>query len=201
MNIIFSFDSYKKLFTYIDSVDAEISGFGKVKKNGNSFYVEEIKIFNQVVTGTETTINKSSLGKFFDDLVSQGEELSDWRLWWHSHNDFEAYFSSIDAATIEDFDIETKEDNWMLSVVGNKMRSLKCRVDVYQPIRCTTEVSWAIDTTDIELQKQIAEEVSLKIIKVEKEKKLYKRDPYILHSLYPDVYDEFGNLIIQGEIL
>lgn len=164
MKIIFPVKVYQKFRAYIENCDEEISGLGKIVKTDGVITIQDIKIFTQTTTAAETTIDKIALGKFYDDLVKNGEQLSDWKLWWHSHADMKAFFSSTDIETIEDFDNDLKDDNWMLSIVGNHNADLLARIDIFKPIRCTmTNIDWEIDFTDETIEKDAILEIMQKV--------------------------------------
>lgn len=164
MKIVFPVDLYKKLKAYINGINYEISGLGKIRVIGKDIHVVDLRIFKQTVTGASTKIDQRALSEFYNQLIDEGEDLSAWKLWWHSHADMDAFFSSIDVATIDDFDTEMKEDNWMLSVVGNHKGDFQMRVDIYAPIRCTIpDLDYEISYDDEKLEDKIFDEITEKV--------------------------------------
>lgn len=165
MKIIFPVREFQKLRAYVMGTKSEISGLGKIEiLNSDEILIEEIKIFRQIVSGAETVIDRKALAKFYDDLMIKGDDLSKWKLWWHSHCDMEAFFSGTDTKTIEDFDNEMPVDNWMLSIVTNHSGKLIPRIDIFQPIRCTvTEIDWDITFEDRELESEVLDEITEKV--------------------------------------
>lgn len=165
MKVIFPVKVYQRFQGYIDSVPTEISGYGRITFRDGIFRVEEVKIFKQVCTPGSTIIDKNdrregSIGKFWDEL----EDPSGWKLWWHSHADMKAYFSTTDDNTIDEADMQTTEDNWQLSIVGNKRGEMRCRLDVYAPFRYTIDdIPWDVDFSTSELEDEIFDEVSRKV--------------------------------------
>lgn len=164
MNILFPVKVYQQLRAYVEATPYEISGLGKIRKEGDTITIEEIKIFKQHVTSVETTLDRQALGKFYDDLMKNGEDLSQWKLWWHSHADMQVFFSGTDVATIEDFDNEMQTDNWMLSIVTNKKAELLARVDIFYPIRCTiNNIDWDVSFADRDIKLNAIDEVTEKL--------------------------------------
>ena len=165
MRIIFPVRVFQQFRAYVMGTKYEISGLGKIEiLTPEEILIKEIKIFKQIVGGAETVMDKRALGKFYDDLIVKGEDLSKWKLWWHSHCNMEAFFSSTDTTTIEDFDSEMAIDNWMLSIVTNHNGKLLPRIDIFQPIRCTVEeIDWDITFEDKELESQILDEITEKV--------------------------------------
>jgi hypothetical protein len=177
MKIIFKFAAFKKFRAYIHSVETEISGFGRVEKDGDNLIITDVRIFPQIVSGSHTVMDARALAAFWDELIVAGEDIGKWKLWWHSHVNMAALFSSTDHATIEEFDTEMPEENWMLSIVSNKMGKSLCRVDIFQPIRCTiNDIPWDLDivgeeNVEIDVQQEVGEKVKLFVDKGKEEKK------------------------------
>lgn len=118
-------DVYRKMFYYVNSTSSEVSGFGKVKIKGNNFDVTDIKIFKQNGSAGGTTIEADTLAKFLSLLARKGKKLQDWKLWWHSHPDFETYFSGIDTGTIS----ELSNGSVLISLCINKFGDMVARKD------------------------------------------------------------------------
>ncbi len=182
MNIIIPVEQFQKLRLYVEGVPGEISGFGKVRKEKDTLFVEEIRIFSQSVSGGDAKLDYKSLGKFWDELMKNNEEPADWKLWWHSHANMDAYFSNIDEATIEDYDTQQQVDNWLLSLVTNKLGKTMTRLDVFQPIRCTIEnLPVDIRFNNPAVKEQIKKEIKEKVTQVSyipKRRKVSVYPPY-----------------------
>lgn len=164
MKIFFLPLAYQKIRIFIDSTPHEISGLGKIKKIGRTIFVEDVQIFKQTVSPVETVLDRRSLGRFYDDIIKRGEDLSEWKLWWHSHADMDVFFSKTDVETIEDFDNDTEKDNWMLSIVLNKRGDVLCRIDSFSPIRYVYEgIEWDICFPDNGLRSNILNEIVDKV--------------------------------------
>lgn len=168
MKIIFPIKLYRKLRAYVDQVEGEISGMGEIKKeieNGETkFIVSDIRIFRQSISSGHTTLDRKDLGKFYDAILREGKSMKEWRLWWHSHNDMGTFFSGIDTNTIEEFDIESPEENWILALVTNKSEDTLIRCDIFQPIRYTiNEIEVEIVYEDEEIRKEVKKEIEEKV--------------------------------------
>lgn len=166
MKLIFPIDQYKKLRAYVGSIKYEISGLGKISVVGQTILVEDIRIFKQTVSGGDTSLDRRGLGKFYDEIIQKEGDLSKWKCWWHSHAEMDAFWSTKDVETIEDFDNEMAQDNWMLSLVTNHNAKMAIRVDIFKPLRCTIEeIDWDIDfespALDIEVGDEVAEKVTI----------------------------------------
>lgn len=179
MKIIFPVAVYQKFRSYIQGTPYEISGLGKISIADQIITIEDIRIFKQHVSAGETVLDHRELGKFFDDIIKKGEDPSVWKLWWHSHADFNVFFSGIDERTIDDFDNETPHENWMLSIVANHKNETLARVDIFNPIRCTiTDIDWEISFEDRQIKTASLDEIAEKVIptfSIDKKKKDKKK--------------------------
>lgn len=164
MKILIPIKVYQKLISYVENIDYEISGLGKISINKNEITVEDVRIFKQVVSSGETELDRDELTAFYDEIIKEEGDLSKWKLWWHSHATFDVFFSSTDLKTIEDFDNEMHSDNWMLSIVTNHKKELLARVDIFYPIRCVlNDVSWEIIFDDRDIAYDVTSEIYEKV--------------------------------------
>lgn len=159
---------HRKLRAYVEQTDLEISGMGEVQKtteNGETVLtITGIRIFKQQVTSGNTILDRRALGKFYDDILREGKKMQEWKLWWHSHNSMGAFFSGTDTQTIEDFNLETKQDNWILALVTNHSGDTLIRCDIFEPIRYTIDgLELDIDYGDEEMRKEIKKEIEEKV--------------------------------------
>lgn len=182
--LIFNTKAYNKLCLYVANTDDEISGLGKVKKMENDFIlIEDIILLEQESSSGGTKLDKEGLTKFYDGLMKKGENPSDWKLWWHSHADFSAFWSGTDKDTIESLDVEQDSNNWWLSIVMNRDVEMKARIDIFQPFRQTIDVEkWVFyNPFDEKLDEKIKKEIKKKVTKpviVSNYPKDYSKEPY-----------------------
>ncbi len=165
MIIIFPVKVYQKIRAYVESTKLEISGLGKILIDGDEIFIQDVRILRQVVSPANTVLDRNGLGEFYDQIITEEGDLSNWKLWWHSHADMDTFFSGTDLATIEDFDNETPHDNWMFSLVTNRDGDIMARIDIFNPLRCTIPVTeWKIDYQDPIIKVQALDEVAEKVM-------------------------------------
>jgi len=166
MKLVIPVKQYQKLLAYVKYCPYEISGLGKIEvAEKKIFTVKDLRIFRQTVSWVETKLDKKALGKFYDKIIQEEGDLSQWRLWWHSHAEMETFFSATDVATIEDFDSELPSDNWLLSLVTNHRSQMSVRLDVFEPIRYTVKnLDWDIDFSDKQLKLQAIDEIAENVV-------------------------------------
>jgi hypothetical protein len=120
LSVVIGYSAFRKLTAYINNVGNEVGGLGSIRRAGNFIYVEDVFLLEQKVTGASTNLSPEGVAKFYQERLTLDpkDNLSIYKLWWHSHYNMSTFWSSIDVETIESFDQETKKDNFMLSIVG-----------------------------------------------------------------------------------
>lgn len=160
MKLIIPKEIEERIHGYVMSVESEIAGMGKVRIEGDSMIVEEVMIYEQEVTGATADLSPKAMAKWQSDLVKAGGSPKMWRLWWHSHANMPAFFSATDTDTM---DTQTESD-WLMSLVVNKRRERKARLDLYRPFRMfMADVEIEIQGETYAVPVDIAEEVKLKV--------------------------------------
>lgn len=111
-------DVYRKVMHWIQKAKGEVSGLGKVEIVNGQFRVTSAILLEQSNTGATTEITAEAIGKAMFELKDEPGHLN-W--WWHSHVDFDVFWSGTDMDTIH----ELGQHGWFLSTVLNKMEEKK----------------------------------------------------------------------------
>lgn len=140
---------YGRMLAYARASEGEISGWGKTKltrDHGDTLVtVVDIRLFTQSVMSVHTSLDGEALTKWYIHMATKepDEDLSEWNLWWHSHNDMPTFFSSIDDASI----IKLRSPR-LNSICINKNGDLSGRIDTERgkttqevPVRVLYEIS------------------------------------------------------------
>ncbi len=158
---------WNKIRYWVDISPVEISGVGIVKPtktttvNGKTVIteltVEKVLLLRQRNSATLTDIDTQALLELMAEYAEDSEYI---RLWWHSHVNFDVFWSGTDEATINDFHAD-----WMLSIVTNKKNENKARLDIYNPIRTMIKVNELVivdgtEEDEAELYKEYQEKCS-----------------------------------------
>lgn len=172
MDIYIEKKTYEKLCQYILATELEISGFGKVERINGELRITDVRIFEQEVTGGSTDLDMDDIAKFLIEENKKGEDVSKYKLWWHSHNTMSAYFSGTDTSTIAELG---KSFDWLISIVGNHKEEFESRIDIFFPGKHTIEANLMIIGEERKIPKSIQEEVQKKV--KEKEYPTYATKP------------------------
>jgi len=178
-----TFKAYLKMRYYIEGCDSEISGLGKVREVlieqentvkefdyaddspadiENEAYLEiyDVEILPQSVSQVHSSIDQDTLAKFLFNKLKQGRKVEDYKVWWHSHNDMDSFFSAGDIDTIQN----STEFPYLISIVSNQEGDIKSRLDVFKPVRLATEIDIQIeDMEDDNLRKLCQKQIQQKI--------------------------------------
>lgn len=152
--------SFNKMKVYIETATGEISGLGFVRNVGIDFYVHDLILLDQSCTYATTDLDEQAVSDFFLECIENGVDVSELKLWWHSHAHMGTFWSGTDEDTISKL-----SDEWMLSIVANKSGDILGRLDIYKPLRVTfnelpVKIYYPIDE---ELREELKEEVHEKV--------------------------------------
>jgi hypothetical protein len=147
---------------YVDGCVGEVSGMGKVEIIDGELTVTDCTIFEQSVSGAHSDIETQALAKFQVELVQKGEDLSVWKLWWHSHATMAVFWSGKDTDTIDN----STEFEYMVSLVTNHKHETKARVDTFKPLRLYSDLDVHIEeVVNEELKSACEAEIKAKVSK------------------------------------
>jgi len=153
--------AWDKLRAYTDNCNDEIGGMGKLRVENGDFYVEDVEIYDQVVTPGTVDLTAETLAKWQVTKIKAKESLAPYTFFWHSHANMTVFFSATDKTTING----STEFPFLVSLVINHKHELVARLDIFKPVHVTVEqlTIKVLDTINSELiascQKEIAEKV------------------------------------------
>lgn len=126
MKVLISPDAQAKINVYVNECPKEISGLGLVEeRKDGTFYISEIFLLEQEVSGTETDIEASAIAKLILEIgVEKAQKL---RFWWHSHVNMGVFWSGTDHSCVEQ--LVSNATSPIISIVYNKKGESLCRVD------------------------------------------------------------------------
>ena len=97
----------------------------------DDLFIESVHLFEQSCTDASTELDPAALAKFLT-RCDQPEKV---RGWFHSHASMKTFWSQTDNECIE----ALQNESFLVSIVVNKAGDLRCRVDLYQPVRLTLD--------------------------------------------------------------
>jgi len=125
--------AYSQIVGYLTSTKCEVSCFGTLDILDNALFVQELFLPEQTGAGAETNINPANLSKLVTEMVKNGqlEKVEKLKVWFHSHPNMEASFSSIDINEA----IPAVLKDYMLSIVVNEDFEMSARFDMAKPLK------------------------------------------------------------------
>lgn len=161
--IFISPETKLKLDYYIEECDKELSGLGTVTKlENNQFFIKDILLLDQRVTSGTTELDQDAVANFLVEMIQEGKNPEDVKLWWHSHVRMNVYWSPTDKATMRSFN-----NGFMIGIVGNKNGEYLCRLDIFEPIelyfdKIELEISYRFEENK-ELKRRVKAEIKQKV--------------------------------------
>lgn len=157
------------MHAWCQAAESEVSGLGLVDTKPDGLLVREVYLPSQACTSSATEIDEKDEVKLVSQLMRQGEKPQAIRLWWHTHYNFNVFWSHTDWSTVEKRLKDTND--WLLSVVINQKMEYKARLDIFKPFRIV------LDDLDI-----LVEDRPGVIKKAENDIKSKIRKPEMLHD-------------------
>jgi len=127
----------EKISHWVALAKGEVSGLGIVSEVRDDkgvltgFFVEDVFLVKQSSSSASTELDDSAVSATLVELDSKGVDIGLVKLWWHSHGDLGVFWSTTD----EECAAGLANSRYFISIVVNKKGDLKCRVDLYDPIR------------------------------------------------------------------
>jgi hypothetical protein len=127
------------------------------------------------------------MAKFLYEKTKNGEDMSSYNVWWHSHGSMGVFWSTTDEKTVG----TTSGSDYMISIVMNKKLEVLSRLDFFKPIWCVCNLEvkkplFAID--DYDLKKKCLAEVKEKV----SEKVYYYNAPYFKKNKKKRKFDKMS---------
>jgi proteasome lid subunit RPN8/RPN11 len=148
MDIKITQTAHRKLFTYAKFAPDEIGGLGLVKSDGKEFTIYDVLLVDQDAGATHTELDESAVAKLMCDMMAQKKDVSELKLWWHSHAGFSTFWSGQDHSTVDKLGITAP---WYLAVVVNKAGEYRARFDIFKPFRFTSDGLKLVEVPDLEI--------------------------------------------------
>lgn len=197
--IVFSQQAYDKQCYFIGHCEKEIGWLGIVEEYESMYYVEDVFLFDQEVTGGETDIKAESLADFYEKVMEdlgfeEGNKfLKKLRFWGHSHVRMGIGPSATDESTLKE--LFRPEFDFFIRVIGNKEGLMKA--DLYrqfhtQELEAPLQFTWLDTSWDVAFVREEPAEGLLEEMRTKVKGKVYKQEP-VRHSNYQGPYGTGGN--------
>jgi proteasome lid subunit RPN8/RPN11 len=155
----------------------EFTALGFVNHNEEKGYfdIEDIVIPPQRNTHGTTEIKDEEFHQFLQKLREDNYDVSKLKCWLHSHGEHDVYWSDTDNANIARM-LNSSNENWLISIVVNKKRDYKIRLDIKNsPLNKglfnTKNGTLTVDLTHVTLWiNSLSEEEKKKCLELYKEK-------------------------------
>ncbi len=153
-------EAWDKVMGWCRAAESEVSGLGLVKvDDAGKLMIYDALLLDQTASGASTILNKTAITDLMAKLHKDEVPLSHLKLWWHTHYNFDAFWSGTDEDTCKKL---CGSSDWNISIVVNKRSDCKCRLDMNAPLRLIVDADLNIvyEPKDNDKYK---EEVKLKV--------------------------------------
>jgi hypothetical protein len=147
---------HEKIIQYAYAATGEVSGFARMSPN-TQVIDRILPLLPQVCSAGETEMEE----EFLHEFISTGQSAQA-NVWWHSHGNIGVMWSAQDETCIKALG---QTMSWLVSIVVNKKREQKVRLDFFKPVHITLEAKlyFQYEFPYPEIQKiknEVAEKVS-----------------------------------------
>jgi|GEM_PF-2941638 len=155
---------YNELMFYAWSVDAEVGGYGRLLFDfeQNDIHILELFLVKQEVHQTECNLKADGTAALYQELIDKGEpeKIGDITLWWHSHKNMGASFSTID-----DELMRTWPGSYLVSLVINRDGKMSAQLMSKSPLLVIGDIDIGVNWFDIEQAEELKAEIEKKVTK------------------------------------
>lgn len=117
-NIVFSPTAYAKMLALVMNFTDEVAWHGTVMRDGNDFYITDILVYPQEVTGVTVNTDQAEYEMWLMGLVD--EEFNHLRFQGHSHVNMGVSPSTTDLNHQEEILEQLKDDDYYIFMIVNK---------------------------------------------------------------------------------
>ncbi len=152
--------AYVKLWAYVNACPGELSGFGLVDFVGGRLLIRDVFVPSQRSSAASSVITEADLTRFLGEMLDSGADTGRLHLYWHSHADFEVFWSAVDLQTVAS---SFPQADWLLALVLNRRGDVKACLQMYRPVTGRFEDLPVTLHVDPDLRAQIREEIRDKV--------------------------------------
>lgn len=121
-SIIFSPEAYTKMFALVDNFSSEVAWHGTVLRDGLDFYIEDIIVYPQKVTGVTVNTDQAEYDTWLMELGD--DEFGSLRMQGHSHVNMGTSPSSVDTEHQKKILEQLKGTDFYIFMIVNKHRDM-----------------------------------------------------------------------------
>lgn len=153
-------EPYQKLQAYASVAKGEIGGLGRVtidEKKGE-LLITEVFLIEQEASSAECELSAEGVAQLYSDLITEGKDVDDIMLWWHSHGEMKSFFSGTDDTTINEW-----PGDWIVGLVINKKDEIEARLQIQKPLKMFMDLEVAINYPRVVDEELVKAEVAAKV--------------------------------------
>lgn len=140
---------WQKMNGWCKAASSEVSGMGLAKIVDGSFVVYDVFLPKQYCSSGYTELDDRANARLQQRLYRMGKDLTHYRFWWHTHYNFNVFWSGTDDNNAEE--LARANGEWELSLVINQKGEWRCRVDFMKQIHpmLNYEAHYLVDQMEV----------------------------------------------------
>jgi len=157
---------YADILSYCVASPGEIRSYGFVKLqeravSGNEFRLHGLILPEQTVTGASVHVSQDAMLDMLIKADAAGLNMNDMRFVFHSHVDFEPFWSETDVGDVNHTGDGLAETPWLINMVINRGGIYLCRIDQFEPLRFHEDMDVVLVAAEADITgaEQIREDV------------------------------------------
>lgn len=137
-HLIFSPEAYAKMFALVDNFSSEVAWHGTVQRDGLDFYIEDILVYPQKVTGVTVNTDQAEYDTWMMEL--DDDTFSSLRMQGHSHVNMGVSPSGVDTTHQKQILEQLKGTDFYIFMIVNKHRDMFITIfDLASNVKFETE--------------------------------------------------------------
>ncbi len=169
--ILISREAYDTMYYIVSESPEEVSWLGTVRRDGMTFMIEEVFLFEQEVGFSETKLDQKSVGEFFTKMLTEPdgvEKANAVRFWGHSHVNMgvapSGSYGPNDYGDLASMYRFGEGADYFIMGIANKSGNLRFEVFFYDRKMRVIDVPWSVYEPEREdLRGRIVEELKQKV--------------------------------------
>lgn len=169
--ILISKQTYDAMYYIVAESSEEVSWLGTVERDGMTFLIDEVFLFDQEVHATQTRLDEESVGGFFTELASQPdgvEKVERVRFWGHSHVNMgvtpSGSYGRADYGDLGQMHSFGESCDYMVMGIANKGGAFRFEIFFYDLGIRVQDVGWEIyEPEQADLREQVMAELKAKV--------------------------------------
>ena len=140
--VYITYEALLKMNQIVNTCTAEVGWLGSVVKKDNEYYVTDIYLMKQLVTGVTTELDEEDLHNFFQNLImTDPDKYNSIKLWGHSHVKMQVNPSGQDDETFKEY---YQDNPFFIRLIANQKEDMRIDIAVKEDGFVYYDIPWDV---------------------------------------------------------